>query len=146
MSTHTFVLLLHVLGASVWVGGHLMLVAVVLPPALKKRSVRRLMNFEKQFERIGIPALVTQVVTGVWLATDLVAPSQWFEGSPLARAVLLKLGLLLLTAVFAVDARLRIIPKLKKENLVSLAFHIIPVTIVSVLFVVAGIVLRFGGI
>jgi putative copper export protein len=146
MSTHTFVLLLHLLGATVWVGGHLMLVAVVLPPALKKRSVRRLMNFERQFERIGIPALITQVVTGVWLAADLVAPSSWFDGSPLARAVLIKLGLLLLTALLAVDARVRLIPKLKAENLVSLAFHIIPVTVVSVLFVFAGLVLRFGGV
>jgi putative copper export protein len=146
MTIHTLVLLLHLLGASVWVGGHLMLVAVVLPCALRKRSVRRLMNFEKQFERVGIPALIIQVVTGVWLASDLVAPSNWFDGTPLARAVVIKLGLLLLTALLAVDARLRIIPKLKPENLTSLAFHIVPVTVVSVLFVITGIVLRFGGI
>lgn len=146
MSPHTFALFLHLLGASVWVGGHLILVAVVLPRALKARSVDGLREFEGQFERIGIPALVTQVVTGVWLATDLVAPSLWFDGSPLARAVLIKLGLLLLTAILAVDARLRIIPKLKPENLVGLAFHIIPVTVVSVLFVLVGLLFRYGGV
>lgn len=51
-------------------------------------------------------------------ATDLLPFSAWFElGSPMARAVLLKLGLLACTALLAVDARLRIIPRLTPEKL-----------------------------
>lgn len=147
MSTHALVLFLHVLGATVWTGGHLVLAIVVLPRALRSRTIAELSAFEQQFERIGIPSLVTQILTGVWLATDLVPPSGWFDtGSPIARAVLLKLGLLLLTALLAADARLRVIPRLTPERLVSLAFHIIPVTVLSVLFVLVGVLLRFGGL
>ena len=147
MTTRALVLFLHVLGASVWTGGHLVLAAVVLPRALKARSITELQAFEANFERIGIPALVTQIITGVWLALGLLPGASWFDtSSPMARAVMLKLGLLACTAVLAVDARLRIIPRLTPERLGGLALHIIPVTVFSVLFVLAGVLLRFGGL
>jgi putative copper export protein len=147
MSSHAIVLFFHVLGATVWTGGHLVLAVVVLPRALRARAITELQTFESNFERIGIPALLTQIITGVWLATDFLPVSSWFElSSPLARAVLLKLGLLACTALLAVDARLRIIPRLTPEKLGSLAFHIIPVTVLSVLFVLVGVLLRSGGV
>jgi hypothetical protein len=46
----------------------------------------------------------------------------------------------------ALDARLRIIPKLGRHNLNALAWHIIPVTVLSVAFVYVGIRFRFGGL
>ncbi len=147
MSTHVAVVLLHVLGATVWTGGHLVLAATVLPRALKERSVDELRRFENGYERIGIPALLLQIVTGLWLAADFLPPASWFDlSSPLARAVLIKLGLLVTTALLAADARLRIIPKLTPERLSSLAWHIIPVTVVSVAFVVVGVLVRAGGV
>jgi hypothetical protein len=45
---------------------------------------------------------------------------------------------------FAIDARLRVIPVLSEKNLSVMAWHIIPVTIFSVLFVVAGVSFRTG--
>ena len=123
------------------------LAATILPRALKTRSIDELQTFEHGYERIGIPALVTQVVTGLWLGADFLPMAQWLNlESPMARAVLLKLGLLGLTAVFAVDARVRIIPKLTPERLGSLALHIIPVTMISVLFVLVGVMVRIGGL
>ncbi|MDP2274422.1 MAG: CopD family protein [Archangium sp.] len=66
---------------------------------------------------IGIPALVTQIITGAWLALGLLPAASWFDtSSPIARAVMLKLGLLACTALLAVDARLRIIPRLTPER------------------------------
>lgn len=61
-------LVLHLLGATVWVGGHLVLLITVLPKALRDRNPHPVLEFEKPFERIGIPALVLQVITGLWLA------------------------------------------------------------------------------
>jgi uncharacterized membrane protein len=58
VSTHVAVVLLHVLGATVWTGGHLVLAATVLPRALKERSVDELRRFENGYERIGILALL----------------------------------------------------------------------------------------
>jgi len=46
--------------------------------------------------------------------------------------------------MFAADARLRLIPNLSRENLTAIAWHIVPVTIVSILFVAAGVAFRTG--
>jgi uncharacterized membrane protein len=44
-------LTLHVLGACVWAGGHLVLATTVLPRALVRRDARILRAFEEPFER-----------------------------------------------------------------------------------------------
>lgn len=143
---YKYILLLHILGATIWTGGHLILSFVILPKALKKRSVEIVNNFETPFEKIGIPALIIQVLTGLHLAYTLLPDfSLWFSfSSSTSKLIAYKLILLLLTIILALDARLRLIPKLKKENLNSLAWHIITVTIISVLFVVVGTSFRTG--
>lgn len=97
-------------------------------------------------ERIGIPALLIQVISGLWLANHWVPGfANWFDVSdPAARLILIKLLLLVLTAAFAVDARLRIIPNLSENNLTSLAWHIVPVTVISIVFVMVGVAFRTG--
>ena len=144
---YKYTLLLHVLAATVWTGGHLVLAITVLPRVLKERSPSDLLRFESAYEKVGIPALIIQVVTGVWLAHNLMPDiGMWFSfDNPISRLISVKLGLLLLTALFAVDARLRIIPNLTEQNLMSLAYHIIPVTVFSVMFVIVGVAFRIGG-
>ena len=141
-----FLLFLHILAATVWTGGHLVLATVVLPKVLQERSAAELLRFESRFERIGIPALLIQVATGLWLAYRLLPDiGQWFEfENPVARPIAAKLLLLLVTIVFAADARLRLIPRLNDDRLTAMAWHIVPVTIVSVLFVAAGVAFRTG--
>lgn len=145
--SYALLLVAHLLGATVWTGGHLVLALTVLPRAFKARSAAVVQDFEGGFERLGIPALVVQVVSGVWLAhLRLGSFSAWVEDNPLAHVVQLKLVCLLLTAVLAVHARWKIIPKLTDERLGTLAWHIIPVTVLSVVFAVAGLAFRFGGL
>lgn len=143
---HGLILLLHVLGATIWTGGHLVLALTILPRALSRQSVAELREFESAYERVGIPALLLQVVTGAWLAFQLVPDvGQWLAFSdPVARLIGIKLLLLAITVAFAADARLRIIPGLTPERLPSLAWHIVPVTLVSVLYVVVGVSFRTG--
>lgn len=145
-AVHGYLLLLHILAATVWTGGHLVLALTVLPRALRARSVDELRRFEAGYEAIGIPALGVQVLTGLWLAHRMVPdPARWLAfADPLSRIILVKLLLLTLTAILAVDARLRLIPRLTPERLAPLAWHIIPVTVLSVLFVVAGVSFRTG--
>lgn len=123
-----------------------MLALAVLPRVLKEKSPAELSRFESAYERIGIPALLIQVITGLWMAYRMVPDvGQWFAfNNPLSRLIGIKLLLLTITIAFAIDARLRIIPKLSEENLTSLAWHIIPVTVISVLFVVVGVSFRTG--
>lgn len=139
-------ILLHILGATVWTGGHLILACTILPRVLRERSPAELMRFESAYERIGLPALVVQIVTGLMLAYRLVPDSaRWVDPADVAgRLVGIKLLLLATTAAFALDARLRVIPHLTEEKLVSMAWHIIPVTVISVLFVVVGVSFRTG--
>lgn len=145
---HLAVLLAHLLGASIWVGGHLILVFAYLPRALRTKELGALQAFEARFERVGIPALVLQVLTGLWLAWNYVPDvGRWFAfEDPFGRVVGIKLSLLLATGLLAADARLRIIPRLTRDNLGSLAWHIVPVTLVAVALVVFGALFRFGGI
>ena len=141
-----FLLFLHILAATIWTGGHLVLATAVLPRVLRERSPDELLRFESRYERIGIPALLIQVATGFWLAYRLVPDvSEWFDlDNPVSRPIAAKLALLAITAMFAVDARLRLIPNLNEDNLAAMAWHIVPVTIVSVLFVFVGVAFRTG--
>jgi putative copper export protein len=145
---YQLMLILHVLGAAVWTGGHLVLAVGILPQALRRHDPEFIRDFESRYERVGIPALVVQVVTGIWLAYRMLPDlAAWFGFETyVASHIAVKLGLLLLTAVFAVDARVRVIPRLRSETLPALAWHVIPVTIFSVLFVVLGVGMGTGGI
>ncbi len=139
-------LLLHILSATIWTGGHIVLSVVILPKVLREDSPERLLDFESVYEKIGMPALIIQVVTGLTLAHGLVPDvSQWFNmANPVSHAIAAKLLLLLLTICFAIHARFRVIPVLSKSNLKVMAWHIIPVTFFSILFVVVGVSFRTG--
>ena len=136
-------LTLHILGACVWAGGHLVLALTVLPSALARRDPRILRAFEEPFEKIGIPALAVQVLTGIWLASRFVPVSRWLAfGSALEVRIGAKLLLLGLTVVLALHARLRLIPRLDSSNLRLLVVHIIIVTAVAVALVIVGVDFR----
>ena len=140
------VLLLHVLAATVWTGGHLVLTLTVLPRVLRNRAPAELLAFESGYERVGMPALIVQVISGIWLAHRLRPDvSEWTNlDDPFTRLICIKLALLAITVALAADARLRLIPNLTEDKLVSLAWHIVSVTVVSVLFVIVGVSFRTG--
>ncbi|MFQ5510598.1 MAG: CopD family protein [Candidatus Krumholzibacteriia bacterium] len=145
---YTYLLILHVLGASVWTGGHLVLVIGFLPRALRNQDPALITGFESRFERVGIPALISQVVTGLWLAYIRVPDvSQWLTFNTYQSTLIsLKLVLLLVTLGLAAHARVRIIPRLDANRMRELAFHMITVTVLAVLFVVLGVGYRTGGV
>ena len=62
----------------------------------------------------------------------------------IGRIFVVKLSCLILTILLAAHVRFRVIPNLDKDNLHYLAAHIIAVTIVSVVFVIAGLNFRTG--
>lgn len=143
---YSYILLAHILAATVWTGGHLVLACTVLPRALKQRNPEILLNFEAGFERIGMPALLIQVATGLWMAHHWIADfSTLLAADTLpSRLILLKLALLTITILTAIDARLRLIPQLSPATLPALARRIALVTIVSVVFVLVGVSFRGG--
>lgn len=148
MILYRILIVLHILGATVWVGGHLVLSLTVLPRALRASDPAIIRDFEDGYERIGIPALVIQVLTGLWLAyhwaPDVVS---WIRPANLqAWLIAAKLGLLAVTVALAAHARLRIIPSLDRDNLPALATHIVAVTTIGVVMVALGVAIRTGGL
>lgn len=140
------ILTLHLIGAAIWTGGHIVLATRVLPRALREKKADIVRAFEEPYESIGMPALVVQIVTGLLLAHRLLgAPTNWFADSGIARVVQLKLLFLAGTAALALHAKTRVIPRLTDENLPVLGWHIRAVTVLSILFVLAGASLRLGG-
>ncbi|WP_282040920.1 CopD family protein [Halomonas alimentaria] len=138
-------LLLHLLGATIWTGGHLVLAFTILPRVLKDRDVASLHWFEQGYEKLGMPALLVQIVTGLWLAWQKVPSlALWFDmdAGPIAHLIRIKLLLLLLTALVAAHARFRIIPRLSPTTLPLMGWHIVAVTLLSVAFVATGLSFR----
>lgn len=138
-------ILVHVLGACIWVGGHLILALSVLPEALWKKDHQIVLEFEKRFERIGIPVLLLQVISGLWMASIYLPINEWLLFSDRVHIQIgIKLILLLLTASLAIHARLFIIPKLSNANLSMLAVHIFIITAIAVSLLFVGLNFRLA--
>jgi len=141
------IIAMHILGACIWAGGHITLATAVLPRALREGRAQIVLDFERGYERIGLTALGAQVATGLWLTHfRLGAVGNWFQSNPLAHVFQLKLTLLAATVAIAAHARLRVIPQLEDRTLPHLAVHIFAITTLAVLFVIAGVLFRVGGI
>ncbi len=139
---------IHVLAATIWTGGHIVLFFAILLPALKARNHTRITAFEEQYEKIGVPALLLLVITGLYMAyQQLPDVGAWFSlATTISRTISLKIALLLFTVALAAHARLKIIPKLSEASLNSLAVHITLVTVTAIIFALTGVLHRFGGI
>jgi len=148
MMLFKILIILHTLGATIWTGGHLVLAVTVLPKALKNRKPDLIQQFEEHFESFGLVALLLQVITGLWLTWIYFPGLENFLkfDSFLSTYIGIKLGLLLLTLLLAIHARFFIIPNLNEETLNSLAYHIVGVTTLAILFVIFGAGIRLGGL
>jgi len=145
---YPFLLFAHILAATLWTGGHLVLALGFLPEALRRQDIGLIEQFEQRYENIGLSALAIQILSGIWLA-NLRQPDwqRWLSFSDATSSLIaLKLILLAVTLALALHARLRLLPNLAPQNLQVLAWHIFGVTALSVLFLVVGIGFRSGGI
>jgi putative copper export protein len=140
-----YIILLHVLAATVWVGGHLVLALGVLPSVLKNNDVNLLLSFEQRYEKVGMPALLLSIITGIYMALQYLPLSAWFNFSNhLSMHISIKIILLLTSLAIALHARFRIVPHLSEKNLKLMAAHIIAITTIAVFFVVTGLSIRLN--
>lgn len=148
MNKHHILLIIHLICATIWVGGHLFLAVRILPKALKEKNVSLLKNFKNSYEPFGMPSLILLVITGILMAYDYnVTFSTWFSFSNgIERVVSIKLILLLITACMAVIADRFIFPKLNEKNMYKAGIFIVSVTLIGVAMLVLGSFVRFGGL
>lgn len=92
----TLRLFLHVVAASVWVGGQFVLAGAV--PALRRVSPQATKAAAQAFARVAWPAFGVAVITGMWslMAIDITATSSAYQAT-----VLLKIGVAIASGVFA---------------------------------------------
>ena len=90
----TIRLFLHVLGATVWVGGQITLAALV--PSLRGSAEGVTRAAARAFNRIAWPAFGLLVVTGVWNVVALDDPSESYQNT-----LVLKYALVLASGVTA---------------------------------------------
>jgi putative copper export protein len=145
---YRLLVILHLVGATIWLGGHLVLSLVVLPRALRQRDPAVIREFESGYERIGLPALLVQALTGVWLALHWVPQiGDWFTPASLhTRLILVKLALLAATVALAAHARFRVLPGLDATTLPLLGYHVVAVTVLAVAMLIVGVAIRTGGV
>ncbi|WP_410879665.1 CopD family protein [Myroides sp. DW712] len=150
MSEIHILVLLHLMGAAIWVGGHIILSVVLLPQVWREKAVYKLLDFERRYEWVGMPALGVLLVTGVRMAyLYQVTLTMWFTfQSPIERVISLKLICLIAIVLFALSAQFYVLPRLKKDSskLPLMIFHILSVTAISILMLVLGSFVRYGGI
>lgn len=147
---HHLLLIIHILAATVWVGGHLYLVVCILPGVLRSRNPEKLLGFERSFEPLGITALVLLVLSGFWMMFQFgIRIEDVFSfATPIERVTSTKILLLLTTVAFALSAQFRVIPSLKKspKKLVQMGVYAICVTAMAIAMLVLGTFVRYGGI
>jgi putative copper export protein len=149
MNYHHILLIFHLLAATVWIGGHLLLVTLYLPKAIKENDRFVILEFQGQYERLGMTSLLILVASGVAMVLDFgIYPNRWFHFSDsMETAVSLKLLLLAATFALAMSARFFVIPRLKSvPGMFGIAAHIVSVTVIGILMLIVGSAIRFGGL
>lgn len=141
----TFSIVIHVLAATVWTGGHLALVFMYLIPAIKENDLTDILIFELKYEKVGMPALLLLVITGLYQSYQVVPDlNLWFDFSNHFIAHFsAKIIMILIIVSLALDMKLRVM-KQASINLFSFSWHVFVVTILSVLLVITGLSFRLG--
>jgi putative copper export protein len=140
--------ILHLLGAATWIGGHFVLVGVVLSGARRERSTQRILDFERGFGKIGLGALALQLLTGALLTLHWVPDLQTIFSAPTPASGLIavKAFLLVLTTALAGHTYHLVLPRLTPERMGSFAVHAWITTVFAVAMLVAGALIRLGGL
>ncbi|MFN3805314.1 MAG: CopD family protein [Pyrobaculum sp.] len=139
--------LVHVLAAIVWVGAHVMLVVGPLRDAVRANDPGPILEFEKRYERLAMVSLIVAAATGITMALQRYPAADWLLLAQPSGRVGLKVATFLAVLALAIHARLAVIPALRRGDngaVKSMAAHVAAVTLLSLVFVALGVLLRFG--
>lgn len=143
-------LILHLFGASIWVGGHLYLLIRLMPNFIRHNDIKGFLSFEKSYEPLGIFALVIQIITGFYMLVSIAPISSWGQSMGILTTLIhAKLTWLILTFITAIHARFWVVKKLQNNThsantLKIMGIHVLLICLWSVAFVITGAFFRWG--
>mgnify|MGYP007034037909 FL=1 len=145
---HQIILIIHLLAATIWVGGHLILLLRYVPKAIKNKSLEELSAFRKNFEPVGMPSLFILIVTGIIMAYNYnVTIEKWFLfENAIEKIVSIKLILLFVSLTLAFITIKFVLPSIDKLSPFLLYFIIFLVTTIAVMMLILGSLVRVGGL
>ena len=102
----------HITSAAIWVGGSLF-IGVVFAPILKKMSLsveerlHLMIKVGRRFNKIAVPALITLIVTGMYLAHLVLQKSEILYDTSYGNVLIIKMILVAgLIATYAIHVRI----------------------------------------
>ncbi|MEQ9617111.1 MAG: CopD family protein [Phycisphaerales bacterium] len=148
MAAYKLIVMLHMLGACVWIGGHAVLVGMILPKALKRNDPGPVLEFERDYGRLGLGALVVQLATGLWLADRWIGDwsTIFREPTPQAHLILSKLTVLVITVMLAGFTYHKVLPRIDEGRLKLFTLLASVTTGLAVIMLVLGVGIRTGGL
>lgn len=145
---YKIMVMLHVLGACVWIGGLAALMYTTLPAALRRTDPERVIEVARGFGRLGLGALVVQLLTGFWLAHRWIA--DWSrvisEPTPQTHLILSKITLLGMTVALAGFTYHHALPRIAEGRLRHFAVLSVLTAVLAILMLAIGVGIRTGGI
>tara|TARA_B100000959_G_C14514899_1_gene432905 strand:+ start:239 stop:517 length:279 start_codon:yes stop_codon:yes gene_type:complete len=91
-----------------------------------------------------MPALLSQIITGVILAIYY-SNDFWIiflMDNKIHTIITIKFILLIITSATAIHAKIKVLPSLSNDSLPYIAKHIYIITIVAVIYVIIGVLVR----
>lgn len=140
--------MLHVFGACVWIGGHIVLIAMVLPKAMREADPKPVLDFERGYGRLGLAALIVQLLTGLWLANRWIGDwsTVFSEPTPQGHLILSKLTVLIITVGLAGFTYHSVLPRVEERGLRAFALLSGAATMLAVVMLILGVGIRTGGV
>lgn len=137
----TVLITLHILGASIWIGGMLILALGVLPKAKKTNDATLIKNFESSFHILGMIALTVQLLTGFRMAMIYAGSmGNLFDFDNHAAVLFIwKLVLILITMGVFVVFKKKTLSKLTNENISSASSMIWILTLLAIALLILGL-------
>jgi putative copper export protein len=148
MPVYKIMVIAHLLGASVWVGGHLYLMLGLLPAALRRADPGPVLAFERSFGRVGLGALAVQLATGLWLAHRWLGSWSKLFDAPTAQSHMILTKIVLLGATIGVAGYThhKLLPRLDAARLRRFGLLAGFTTLMAVAMLALGAGVRWGGL
>lgn len=134
-------IILHILGASIWIGGMLIMALGALPKAKKANDASLLKNYEGSFHILGMIAITIQFLTGFRLAMIYAGGMKGlFDFSNHAAVLFMwKLVIVLLSAGLFVVFKKKTLSNLDNNNISSASAIVWLIALLAIAQMVLGL-------